>query len=898
MLELKRYQKNALGVLEAYLSACRRDGDPEAAFRASLVGQGVVKPGSESAVRYVKPNGLDDIPYVCVRIPTGGGKTILASYAIERARKVFIQADYPLILWLVPSNTIREQTLACLRTAGHPYRRALEERFGENIRIFDIGDLEALAPQDLGSKLVIVVGTIQTLRVTDEAGRKIYAHSEEWERHFTRAPRIAGLDVEGEGKRKGRVKHSFVNLCRLFRPFVIMDEAHNARTNLTFDTLARLSPSGILELTATPDDDSKSGSNVLFSVSATELKSEHMIKLPIHLAEHPSWKEAVSAAVRERSRIEAIASDESRYLRPIALFQAENKDREVTVDVLRKQLLEAEGVSEDELAVVTGSIRELDGIDLFSPACSIKYIITVQALKEGWDCSFAYVFCSVANISSQKDVEQLLGRVLRLPDARPFAQPELNDAYAHVSNTGFSDAAAELKDKLVSKLGFASVEAELYVGPAATYLIPPDGGDAFMPESIARDYGSVSVVVPEAPDFSLIPEPTRAKLTVEQRGKDIVVTVGGSIDEAEAKAISEAVATGPRADRIRHAIHTYRAVAINSKAGPAVKSFSVPELLLPDAGGIALEPAHFAQLGGFSLSRGELCSPNLTEAEFLPRTEVKVADIDVERGKVIYSYRDSEAADASWLYDEGDPEWEVARLVSWLCGELKSPDIFRHELSGFIVRTLRHLMDVRGLKLAELSVHKYALADSIARKLDEARRKAAKRGFDLFADGDHPARELPLSWDFAFDRERPPYTHPQDLVAGGYRFQKHFYPMIQDIKDRGEELDCAKIIDGRMPEVKTWVRNIPRRPESFRLPTSKGDFYPDFVCLLNDGRVLVVEYKGAHLKDDLDELEKKAIGTAWAKASGGKTLFAWVLKRDGAGRDAQGQLQAVIEGTR
>lgn len=894
MLELKQYQKDALDIFESYLSSCRSGGDAEAPFRASLVAQRVAKPGSEGSIRYVKPTGLGGIPYVCIRIPTGGGKTLLASYAIERARKAFLQTDFPLVLWLVPSNTIREQTLDCLRTAGHPYRRALEERFKEDIRVFDIGDLEALAPQDLGSKLVIVVGTIQTLRVTDEAGRKIYAHSEDWERHFTRAPKVSGLDIETEGKRKGCVKHSFVNLCRLFRPFVVMDEAHNARTTLTFDTLSRLDPSGILELTATPSDDAKSGSNVLFSVSATELKNENMIKLPIHLAEHPSWQEAVSAAIMERARLEAIASSESRYLRPIVLFQAENKDREVTVEVLRKHLLESEEIKEEELAVVTGSTRELNGIDLFSSKCPIKYIITVQALKEGWDCSFAYVFCSVANISSQKDVEQLLGRVLRLPEARPFARLELNNAYAHVSNTSFADTAATLKDKLVTKLGFETVEADLYVDPAATYLIPPDSGVGFAMESIAKGYDSVSVVVPEEPDFALIPESTRAKISVGRRGQDIVVTVGGSIDETEAKAISDIVAKGPRAENIRRAINTYRAVAVNSKAGAVVQHFSVPELLFPDTDGIILEPAHFAQLGGFSLARGELASPNLTEAEFIPHSGVKVSDIDVERGKVIYSYRDAEASGASWLYESGDPEWETAHLVSWFCSELRCPDLLPHELSGFIVRAIRFLTDSRGLKIAELVVYKYALADALSRKIAEARRSASKKGLALFAGTAQPTKALPLSWDFSFDRDRPPYTHPQDLVAGGYRFQKHFYPMIQDIKDRGEELECAKILDGRIPEVKTWVRNIPRRPESFRLPTSKGDFYPDFVSLLNDGRVFVIEYKGDHLKDDLDELEKKAIGMAWAKAAKDKALFAWVVKRDGAGREVLGQINAVI----
>lgn len=898
MLELKNYQRNALDIFESYLSICRKSNDPEKAFRSSLVSQGIVKPGSESSIRYIKPIGLEGIPYICIRIPTGGGKTILASYAIERARKVFIQTDFPLVLWLVPSNTIREQTLDCLRTAGHPYRRALEERFGENIRVFDIGDLEALAPQDLGSKLVIVIGTIQTLRVTDEAGRKIYAHSEDWERHFARAPKVSGLDVEAEGRRKGLVKHSFVNLCRLFNPFVIIDEAHNARTDLTFDTLSRLSPSGILELTATPSTNTKSGSNVLFSVSATELKSENMIKLPIHLAEHPSWKEAVSAAVRERAHLDSIAVTETRYLRPIVLFQAENKDREVKVDVLRQQLLEVEGVTEDELAVVTGSIRELDGIDLLSPKCAIKYIITIQALKEGWDCSFAYVFCSVANVSSQKDVEQLLGRVLRLPEARPFERTELNHSYAHVSNTNFADAAAELRDKMISRLGFEKAEAELYLDPAATYLIPLDAGVGFPMESIAKDYSSVSVVVPAEPDFSFIPEYTQAKLHVTKQGNNIVVTVRGVIDEVEARVISEVVAKGDRADRIRHAILTYHTVAKNAQASPAVESFRVPEILFPGIDDIILEPAHFAQLDGFSISRGEQCSPYLTEAEFKLQNEVKVAEIDIERGKVVYSYRETDSSASPWLYETGDPEWEIARLIAWLCNELRSPDIIQHELSGFIVRAIRHLIDTRGIKLSELSIYKYHLADALSHKISEARRQAARRGFELFTGTEQSPRDILLSWNFSFDRDRPPYTHPQDLVAGGYRFSKHFYPVIQDIKDRGEELECAKIIDGRIYAVKTWVRNIPRRPESFRLPTSKGDFYPDFVCLLNDDRVLVVEYKGAHLKDDLDELEKKVIGLAWARASAGKALFAWIVKQDSSGRDVQKQIEAVIEGRR
>jgi type III restriction enzyme len=65
----------------------------------------------------------------------------------------------------------------------------------------------------------------------------------------------------------------------------------------------------------------------------------------------------------------------------------------------------------------------------------VEFVITVQALKEGWDCSFAYVFCSLATVHSKKDVEQLLGRMLRMPYAKRRAHDELNRAYAHVAKT-------------------------------------------------------------------------------------------------------------------------------------------------------------------------------------------------------------------------------------------------------------------------------------------------------------------------------------------------------------------------------------------------------------------------------------------------------------------------------
>ena len=216
----------------------------------------------------------------------------------------------------------------------------------------------------------------------------------------------------------------------------------------------RVNPCAIIEFTATP----RFNSNILHSVTAQELKAAEMIKLPIILAEHDSWQTAVNGAIASRAALAAAAKGEAEYIRPIVLFQAQPRNQEVTAEVLKKHLIEVEQIPEERIAIVTGDQRELDGIDLFDPKCPIEYVITIEALKEGWDCSFAYVFCSVSRIQSATDVEQLLGRVLRMPYAKRRKADALNRAYAHVSEPIVRRGCAALADKLVA-MGFDEEEA-------------------------------------------------------------------------------------------------------------------------------------------------------------------------------------------------------------------------------------------------------------------------------------------------------------------------------------------------------------------------------------------------------------------------------------------------------
>jgi type III restriction enzyme len=186
-----------------------------------------------------------------------------------------------------------------------------------------------------------------------------------------------------------------------------------------------------------------------------------MIKLPIVLETEPDWQKVLAYAIDKRNQLQALAEREhlarEAYLRPLVLLQAQPHRQPVETlhaEALREELTKNHHIPAEEIAIATGEQRELEDVDLFDRHCLVKYIITQQALVEGWDCSFASVLASVAELRSETRVEQLLGRILRQPEARHRASPELNRAYAYVASRDFGATAKALRDRLVEGAGF------------------------------------------------------------------------------------------------------------------------------------------------------------------------------------------------------------------------------------------------------------------------------------------------------------------------------------------------------------------------------------------------------------------------------------------------------------
>jgi type III restriction enzyme len=589
-----------------------------------------------------------------------------------------------------------------------------------------------------------------------------------------------------------------------------------------------------------------------------------------------NWEEAVGDALRTRKKLAEVALGEPDYVRPILLVQAENKDKPANVEAVRKYLLENEHLTEEQLAIVTGDQRDLDNINLFDPACKVEVVITVQALKEGWDCSFAYVFCSTANIGSNRDVEQLLGRVLRMPYARRRKATELNKAYAHVSSPNFYEAAKQLETCMIEKMGFEEVEAKQFI----------DSEQSSQPGLPLFVADPLRLTLAEEPKLEHLSEQERQSVVVkEQAPGQFEIEVHGPVTAGIQKEVLAAVPPAERAEAERR-IQEY-VTHQEARVSPAQRGepFKVPRLCVRfDGELLPFDKDLLLDASAWDLSR---CGVDLSDFRFDDTS--KTFEFDIQGGKVVYAFKGEQQLNLNVL----PGEWTELDLIRWLDRELRRPDVRQESSLAWLRLCVRQLLERKGFDLALLVRAKFILARKLAELRDHCRTSAYEDGYQTLLFGPQAAPETSFDYSFSYD----PNVYPARTYYNGRNtFPKHFYPNVGELENSGEEFDCAMALDAQSG-VKHWVRNLARQPDaSFWLQTSTDRFYPDFVAELLDGRVLVVEYKGKDYVTNDDSREKALLGEAWEKASNGKALFLMAVKKDGRGRNVHEQIRGKIEG--
>jgi type III restriction enzyme len=873
-MDLKDYQKRALATLRDYLADAKLSGPSSSFDKNADEGAAAYKPiigRDQVAVRE-----LEQTPYVLLRIPTGGGKTILGAHII-RASEEYLDRALPLVLWLVPSKTIKSQTLDAFKNPRHPYRMELDRAFGGKVVVFDIADNGLIRPQDIADNVCLVIGTMATAKVTDTEIRDFYDDKEDLEPHFLKlGSNLPTLEMTKDGKRP---KFSFANLLRIHRPLIITDEAHNENTGLAYEVYERLAPAAIVELTATPD---QSTSNVLVRVSASELKAEHMIKLPVVLKEHTDgWEECLQAALQRREYLATLAPAElPDYIRPILLIQAEGKGGTATVDVVKTHLVENERIPVEHIKVATGEQRELDDVDLFDPSCPVTVIITVAALREGWDCSFAHVLCSVTMNRSGTAIEQLLGRVLRMPYARLRKHPDMNRAYAHVVSPAFGVVAQEFTDDLEA-MGFNPVEAAQAVQPSMDLKGGAVGG--LLPQTLV-------LTLPKAPDLAAIPAVDKPKVKVEpaEDNKGFVVTIEGQLDALTQDAIVEALPKKHQAEAKRRLVHhNIRAAAAETPASKQAE-FRVPRLMMKQ-GALTLEVSADLLLDANGWEISEFPA-DLSSFRYNEQTRTFLVDLEGDE----VGWEPSEEPQVAYM--EGlAADWTERELVLFLDRRVRQKDINQAELVEWIRKGVAELTD-RGFSLTQLVRGKFVLARKLGEQIISARQKASEKNYQTILFAKDASVEASMTHAYRFDPNSYPMRYP---CPSNNKWKKHYYAVPGDLPHKrkdgslAEEFLCALAID-TLPEAEFWVRNLVHKSQ-FSLPTSTGNTYPDFVVMLKDGRLLIVEYKGGDRVSNDNSKAKAQIGALWMASSGGKCVYLMATKKDDQGRDIHEQLRHAIE---
>ena len=512
-MELKEYQANALNGFARWLDALEEARLRSETGIAALQDAGVDVPldlcdyPRTAWQRLVEAGGVADtagqyvsrtddagrpIPHICFKVPTGGGKTLLAAAALQRLHR-----QTGLTLWLTPTNAIYQQTKAALKNREHPYRQMLEMASGGRVKFMEKDD--PLTAADVANYLCVMLVSLPA--ANRHRNRDFLRMFRDSGRYPTLFP-DSDVDDDPDGdvllgdarllheypdlertSENGPVKRSLFNVFKILRPVVVLDEAHkaygarNPEANEEFArAVSRLDPSLVIELSATPN---RGISNLLVDVTGIELKNEEMIKLPVQVTSfiEAEWQYTLGQAHEELERLDAeaksLAANGGRYIRPIAVVRVERTGRDqrdgerVHSEDVREYLIQSLEVPENAIAVKSSELDELGRDDLLSELSPVRWIITRAALMEGWDCPFAYVLVMLDNTRAQRAITQLVGRVMRQPYAQRTGREPLDQCYVYCWNTEVGTAVGQVKNGLEQE-GLSGLSDDV-LGPAVEF---------------------------------------------------------------------------------------------------------------------------------------------------------------------------------------------------------------------------------------------------------------------------------------------------------------------------------------------------------------------------------------------------------------------------------------------
>ena len=849
-MELKSYQKQVVADLSHYLELLNQTKNYKYAFQFFWNEKGAPSLGHYQDI-------MPGVPNLCFKVPTGGGKTFLACNSIRPIFDALPMSKTKVVVWLVPSDPILAQTVKALKNPQHAYRQKIDVDFGGRVEVYTKQELlngQNFNPTAVTEQLSIMVLSYDSFRGRGKEVLKAYQENS----NLADFAKVLG---KPEVKIEKADDTALFQIINQLSPLVIVDESHHARSDLSIQMLADFNPCFILDLTATP----KKESNIISYVDAVQLKRENMVKLPVIVYNRNNQGEVLADTIDLRRRLEEIAvAEESRtgrYIRPIALLQAQPRGKEdsTTFEKLRKNLMDMH-IPESHIAIRTAEINELKNVDLMSRDCPIRYIITVNALKEGWDCPFAYILASLANKTSQVDVEQILGRILRLPHTVQHRQSSLNMSYVLTSSAHFDETVR----KIIKGLNNAGFTDKDYRLPTSEIPVIPE------PEPVQIEIQEPHEDSPAEEFLDFDPDEIRRELERRQAavtGQDAQTSkVDTMLQEGAAAYESHNQQMKQSEDdpfmqgtswEVRDHVNSF---FVKPEFAEEIKTLkipqffqSIPESLFSDGLLELLEKEQLAD--GFTL-KGKAYDIDFDS------TDDEIAKVDVrqdEGGKPkVFKMSSADQEYFKKYFNALPPESRVRQCKEMMFKQLNKLNMVdAAELKAYVDRIVGD-MDKAQLAAMEKSPLGYAIKirAKIESLLTEHYRETFKQWLETGRIVCEPSYVLPQS------------IHPAistDMIGGS------LYQAEEEMN--GLERDLIVELTA-LPNVRWWHRNIAR--QGFCI-NGCINHYPDIMLRTESGKIIFAETKGEHLKND-DSREKIALGNAWRYAAGNDYRYYMVFK--------------------
>lgn len=851
-MELKKYQKKVISDLKRYMELLQQTHSADKAYNAFWNEQNVMVGGISGMQPYRSnvPNAAE----VCFKVPTGGGKTFLACNAVKTIFD-FVNTPTKAVVWLVPSIAILEQTINALSNPYHPYRQKLDIDFGTRVDVYSKEQLlngQNFNPTSVKEQLSIFVLTYDSFRAKNLTKHKAYQENGNLS-SFAKQTINSGvlLDTFDET--------ALIQVIRSLNPVMIIDESHHTETTLSQEMKANFNPSFVLELTATPKPDS----NIISFVDASSLKRENMVKIPIIVYNRQSQDDVISDAITMRSKLEATAIKErekgGKYIRPIVLFQAQPRvgTESTTFDKIKKILIDI-GIPKEQIAVKTSEINDLKNVNLLSEDCPIRYIITVNALQEGWDCPFAYVLATIANKTSTVDVEQILGRVLRLPNTHKNSNPTLNVSYVLTSSNNFH-ATLENVVKGLNNAGFSEKDCR-YKEEVAEPKITATAQISV--EDIIDNHDDDLIDIPAINIeniMSKVDSTVSEDLDDEALQSDEFFSI--AIQENEAYEVQlqkeEATELNMVSSEVRTKMAEYR---VCEEYVEEIAELQLPQFVQNIGFNIFSESA-YELLRSEHLSKGFTLKDKDIIINFNTR-EADIASVDIDdkanATPKIGKLKRFDSAYFNEMITSQPTEKRLSFCKSLVKTHLSKIDLINdRDLEEYLDRIIENMTSEQ---LAEFQQAPYPYIVKIKEKVQNLLAAHCEATFKLWLE--QGIVECIPTYKF------PTAISPMDVIKS---LSKSLYTAEENVNNY--EFKVLSELS-QFDNVRWWHRNISKR--GFAINGSINA-YPDIIVMTEKGNVVLVETKGDHLDGGKSKV-KAETGALWAEHAGRKYRYYMVFE--------------------